>query len=269
MFIGGQVASGTAEWIGLDITTQQINTTGPLIGMRLSATNNPDATALEVQGHLTSQCNLTLASGLGQTYNNIVGGSITVPNGTAITGTDVIGNNMAISIATGDAGSSWTAASIVGLTTLGFVGVISGDGAVNGPINFCLGGFAQTANGTIDRINNFSALAVPSGGTAVIAEHVLFFADMPAGTIATTTWGIRVDNETIENHLERLAINTASKTVTNASCGVEIGGTTKALRLSNLTTTQRLALTPLAGMQVFDTTLTQMAYYNGTTWVLF
>jgi hypothetical protein len=37
-----------------------------------------------------------------------------------------------------------------------------------------------------------------------------------------------------------------------------------------MTTAQRLAIAaPAAGLMVYDTTLNQMAYYNGTAWVVF
>jgi hypothetical protein len=37
-----------------------------------------------------------------------------------------------------------------------------------------------------------------------------------------------------------------------------------------MTTAQRLTIAaPAAGLMVYDTTLNQMAYYNGTAWVIF
>lgn len=43
-------------------------------------------------------------------------------------------------------------------------------------------------------------------------------------------------------------------------------GTTGAVRVHNLTTTQKNALTPAAGMIVWDTTLSQLQVYDGTSW---
>ena len=46
--------------------------------------------------------------------------------------------------------------------------------------------------------------------------------------------------------------------------------TTKGFRPPAMTTTQKNAISsPAAGLQVYDTTLNQMSYYNGTTWVNF
>lgn len=43
-------------------------------------------------------------------------------------------------------------------------------------------------------------------------------------------------------------------------------GTTGAVRVHNLTTTQKNALTPAAGMIVWDTTLSQLQVYDGSSW---
>jgi nitrogen fixation protein len=46
--------------------------------------------------------------------------------------------------------------------------------------------------------------------------------------------------------------------------------TTKGFLPPRMTTTQKNAIsTPTAGLQVYDTTLNQMSYYNGTTWINF
>lgn len=47
-----------------------------------------------------------------------------------------------------------------------------------------------------------------------------------------------------------------------------IESTTKGFLPPRMTTTQKNAIsTPATGLQVFDTTLNQMSYYNGTTWI--
>lgn len=56
----------------------------------------------------------------------------------------------------------------------------------------------------------------------------------------------------------------------NASAIIDIGSTTKGVLFPRMTTTQKNAIsTPAAGLQVYDTTLNQMSYYNGTTWINF
>jgi hypothetical protein len=47
---------------------------------------------------------------------------------------------------------------------------------------------------------------------------------------------------------------------------VEISSTTKGLLLPRMTTTQRDAITAVAGLLIFNTTTTKMECYDGTTW---
>ena len=56
-------------------------------------------------------------------------------------------------------------------------------------------------------------------------------------------------------------------TSTYNSAQVAIDSTTKGFLPPRMTTTQKNAIaTPATGLQVYDTTLNQMSYYNGTTW---
>jgi hypothetical protein len=64
--------------------------------------------------------------------------------------------------------------------------------------------------------------------------------------------------------------DTNGATSLNASAIAQIDSTTKGFLPPRMTTTQKNAIgTPAAGLQVYDTTLNQMSYYNGTTWVNF
>lgn len=54
----------------------------------------------------------------------------------------------------------------------------------------------------------------------------------------------------------------------NGSSVLELQSTTRGFTLPRMTTTQKLAITtPLPGMQVFDTTLTAVCVYTGTSWI--
>jgi hypothetical protein len=56
----------------------------------------------------------------------------------------------------------------------------------------------------------------------------------------------------------------------NASAKVQVDSTTQGFLPPRMTTTQKTAIaTPAAGLMVYDTTLNQMSYYNGTTWINF
>jgi len=51
------------------------------------------------------------------------------------------------------------------------------------------------------------------------------------------------------------------------SGNISIGHTDKGFLNARLTTTEKLALTAVAGLEVYDTTLNQKSYYNGTSWI--
>jgi hypothetical protein len=63
-----------------------------------------------------------------------------------------------------------------------------------------------------------------------------------------------------------LSINATPPNVSSAI--LDLTSTTKGFLPPRMTTTQKNAIaSPAAGLQVFDTTLNMMSYYNGTIWV--
>lgn len=109
---------------------------------------------------------------------------------------------------------------------------------------------------------------IPEGGTISITNQYQLYMDNGGASFATNAWGLFIADPSYQNYFKSsIAIDTTSTKVTNASVGLEIGSTTKAIRLSNLTTTQRNALTPLAGMEVFNTSTGQVEFYDGSAWV--
>lgn len=57
-----------------------------------------------------------------------------------------------------------------------------------------------------------------------------------------------------------------STSAPSAVAAVEVSSTTKGLLLPRMTTTQRDAITAVAGLVIFNTTTTKMECYDGTTW---
>ena len=55
----------------------------------------------------------------------------------------------------------------------------------------------------------------------------------------------------------------------DASSLLQLDSTTKGFAPPQMTTTQKTAISPTRPILVFDTTLNQMSYYNGTTWINF
>jgi len=61
----------------------------------------------------------------------------------------------------------------------------------------------------------------------------------------------------------RVGIGTSSP---NAAAILDVQSTTKGIRFPNMTTTQNNAMANVAGMQVFDTTLSKMCFNTGSAW---
>jgi hypothetical protein len=71
------------------------------------------------------------------------------------------------------------------------------------------------------------------------------------------------------NSSQQVGIGSGLSSV-NASAQLQVDSTTRGFLPPRMTTTQKLAIgTPAAGLMVYDTTLNQMSYYNGTTWINF
>jgi hypothetical protein len=125
-----------------------------------------------------------------------------------------------------------------------------------------------SAGGTVTEAASYSSNGILDlGGTLTITNYYGYKHENILGTNPTNEWGVYVAGPNAENYFESgVAINTTSKKATNSSVGLEIGGTTKAMRLPVLTTAQKNALTPLAGMEVYDSDLGKISVYNGTAW---
>ena len=57
-------------------------------------------------------------------------------------------------------------------------------------------------------------------------------------------------------------------TVENSSACLQADSTTRGFLPPRMTTAQKLLIgTPASGLMVYDTSLNQMSYYNGVTWI--
>lgn len=264
--IGGTAAGGTGSWQGISVNTTQVDSTGQTTGINVNVKDFTH-TAIQADGRVDAFTNYTAVSSAGQITANSIGGSITIPDATTITGTTAIFNTLAVTVDTGDATSVYTGDGLVDLSTVGFAGQIIGDGNITTGINFLLAGYQNASTGTINRINNVFAAGIPAGA-GTVNEAVLFFGDMPFGLVGTDNWGVRIEASGLENYMPKLAVgDMASKKVANASVGIELDSTTKAVLISRMTTTQRNALTAVNGMQIYNTTTTQNEYYENGSWV--
>lgn len=108
-----------------------------------------------------------------------------------------------------------------------------------------------------------------NGGTAEVQDiggGAIFFRSLPTAVAGGTT--------AIGNQIEQLTLtpsgNAMGTASPNASCLLDMQSTTKGLGPPQMTTTQKLAISsPRSGLMVYDTTLNQMSYFNGTSWINF
>jgi len=152
----------------------------------------------------------------------------------------------------------------------------SGGGGATGIKTFAHGGTTGTPTATVN--NQFIGLwsgrghdgstltssargwwGIRSGGTWTGSSTPTFhqFATTPSGS---TTASIRMEIATDG----RVAIGSSTPT---ASAALDIQGTTGALLLPRLTTTQRNALTATNGMVIYNSTTTQLEAYENGSWV--
>lgn len=195
----------------------------------------------------------------------------TVAANATLTSADTISVNTAALINIGDNATVGT--SFIGVAALGLPAVLTmGTGStldrVYGAL-FALSLDASAGGGTADEVGLCKALAIPNGVTTVNKLYGYLF-DLPFGDPGTTTYGF-YDRPGKNNYFAGTVMigGTAGSddTVANSSVGLELKSTTKAMLLSRMDTTERNALTAVAGMVIFNTTTSAMEYYDGSAWV--
>jgi hypothetical protein len=198
--------------------------------------------------------------------NHYMGGAVTVDSGTPISAFG-FGTNLAQTL---NANDDWTIdPSGLGFVNVGFVGAVNvaatktvakWTGALGGAGN-------PSGTGTItDAIMFRGAGILPQGGSISVTNMYGFQVDPNLFClIGTNCWGFFEDTTNAENHLSKLAIDTATNKVANSSTALEIGAA-KGFINGRVTTTQRNALTAVDGMQVYDTDLDAMYVYANGSW---
>jgi hypothetical protein len=195
----------------------------------------------------------------------------TVAANVTLTSADTIAVNTAALINIGD--NAVVGTSFIGVAALGLPAVLTmGAGST---LDRCYGALfalsldVTAGGGTVDEVGLCKSVAIPNGTTTVNSLYGYLF-DLPFGDPGTTTWGF-YDRPGKHNYFagDLLIGGTAGSddTVSNSSVALEIKSTTKAFRASNMNTTERDALTALAGMVIFNTSTSKLQTYDGTNWV--
>lgn len=203
---------------------------------------------------------------------NNMGGNFHIVSGSPVTGLDAFGNNLAWTLTAEDDVGVGPAG--LGVSAVGFVGQLDvRAGKTFSPsFSFAFGGASvpptSTGGSIAGEVAMFNAVGIiNSGGTLSIANQTSFL--MPTGFngcgFATSCWGVKIAEPAADNSFAKNVIIEATQP-TNASVGLEINSTTKALLESRMSTAQRLALTAVNGMRVYDSTLNQFMCYEAGSW---
>lgn len=196
--------------------------------------------------------------------------SPTLADNLTVTGVDLLGVNTAMLLNIGN--NSHITTSFLGFAALGLPAVVTmGTGSTIDRVEgaaFAISLDGGGSGGTIGEVDLCRAIAIPNGVTT-ITRLMGFEFDLPFGDPGSTTWGVYMAPVTAHNFMAGDLKVGGTDLPANSSIGIELESTTKAIRFSNMTTVQKLALAALAGMMIFDTTLNQMSYFNGTSWVNF
>jgi hypothetical protein len=127
--------------------------------------------------------------------------------------------------------------------------------------------------GTLDTLNHF--YAGKNTFTTAVSNQIGFRAESSL-TGATNNYGfyggIAADTGRYNLYMagsapNYMAGNLGIGAIANASALLDVQSTTKGVRMPNMTTTQKNAISsPAAGLMVFDTTLAKLCVYSGAAW---
>jgi hypothetical protein len=245
-----------------DVTGISVNLTGA------TTTNRPVVAALE-GGIFSTTCTFSANTAVAVDSGNLIRPVFEVQAGSPVTGTtDILLSNLAGFMDFKDDYSSGPLG--LGVASVAFVSqvaVAAGKTASN--VSMLTAGLAvdaTSAGGTVTNLHLIRGFAANFGGSLTIGTLYGLQIESGISALATTAFGISVEDTGAENYLAKsLKIDGGTKVVSDSTIGLEIGGT-KSFRLAQLTTAQRNALPNIAGTMVYDTN-TGKAYLNdGVGW---
>lgn len=146
----------------------------------------------------------TPQSGMFFEQGNVMTSFMTIANGSPLTGTDVVNQNLsALIFAEDDIAIGPLGLGVVGVGFVGQVAVVSGKTVDK--VSMALGGAgipAQATGGTVIDLSMYDAVGILSQGGTITATNLYGFrvGDGFAGGMATNAWGVYVADETIPNY---------------------------------------------------------------------
>jgi hypothetical protein len=195
---------------------------------------------------------------------------ITALNGVTTANVDAIGVNTAMLITLEENSVSTSGFFGLGFTALALPCVVTAE--TNSYLDFMTGTAtainldASSTGGEIDTIKVNRAVVIPNGITQVNNLRGYQY-DAPFGQIGTINHGFYTAVDCDNYFRGGLVIGEVSEVRANSSVGLEIASETKAFLNVRMTTTQRNALTPINGMQIYNTTTDKLQVYAGGSWV--
>lgn len=243
----------------------EINISGATLDPAYMATGGQKQGLIVNDGSLNSSYDYDPPAGLPFFGINSIGANVHVQSGTPIDSLAFI-NNLGSSVQFDD---DWTLSPFgIGPVMVNTAGMVIGaSGKTMDEWNGILvGGTNPAGAGAITNAYAVrNAGLIGNGGSLAITNLYGYSTFGGFGSNAANKWAF-YDANNSENYLDKLAIGTSNKKVANSDTSIEIGNK-KALLHARVTTTEKNALTALEGMEVYDTDLKQLQFYDGTSWI--
>jgi len=220
---------------GTTLSTTGLTTTDGLVANTTNWFNAKIATGTVTQGYVLVGSATPYTTGGNANTRFQVHGNVTYNARLSVTQWNAGGATSAIYLGKSNSSTIGTQAAVASTTVLGGLYFEGSDGTA-------LQARAYVA-GVVD--NTVSAGVVPTS--------LVFY----TGT-SSTSEAVRIDSNS------NVGIGTSAP---NASAILDAQSTTKGVRMPNMTTTQKNAISsPAAGLMVFDTTLSKLCVYSGSAW---
>lgn len=246
-----------------------VHTTGNTSVMDLNGqTADGNMSSFNVNGVRTNiGGTLNVLSGQGVQGQHVIFTSYTQSGAGTVTGTDVLCNILSPDVNFGTVTDSLALGpSGLGFNMVAFAGQMRGHGTI-AQVSAVLPAAIFTEDFTLPEYRGVDAIIINAGYTGACTNATAFYHEVQgAGLFATNHWGCKIVSAVHNWFKGDVVVDGTTGLPTNASCGLEVQGTTKAAVLSRLTTTEKNALTAINGMLVYDTTLDKFQGFEAGAW---